>query len=255
MSNDAINWAFKTPLKTTQKFVLVALADYADEKNSCNPAHKTTAKRVGASVATVRRAIDQLEAQGYLKVVKRATEAGRQTSNRYVLNIGFMGAQFATPGAHQRAGEVLTTEQGRCSPLSSTGCSPLSNEPLKEPLTKPLIEPRESQSDLEPKGSGLTPQQEVTNWVYDKVNGSINYKKVMGVVRYHLDRGRAQRDVAKACVGLYEMGKPITNQTVGQYIDGAFARTGHQTYEQKVSSMVNAYNNMAQQQSPWELER
>lgn len=253
MSNHALNWAFSTPLKTTQKFVLVALADYADEKNSCHPSHKSTAGRVGASVATVRRAIEALEDSGYLKVQRRATKDGRQTSNRYILNVGFMGAHFEQGGAHfeqggahQRAGVVLTDEQGWCSPVSMTGCSPVSNEPSYEPSLNPQLNPSESASDSEPDGSlgksNLTTPQQVTNTVFEAVNGSINYMAVLNVVKYHLSEKRkplrSPDAVCRACIDLYNSGRPITNQTVGQMIDGKFSNPNQSQFQGKVQYMI-----------------
>lgn len=88
MSNEAITWAFKQQLPSTQKFVLVALADYADEAGQCFPSHNKTAERVGASRSTVRRAIKQLMEQGYLTYTREQRKDGTFTSNRYSLNLG-----------------------------------------------------------------------------------------------------------------------------------------------------------------------
>lgn len=87
MSNEAITWAFKQQLPTTQKFILVALADYADEAGQCFPSHNKTAERVGASRSTVRRSIKQLAEQGYLTYVREQRKDGTYTSNRYSLNL------------------------------------------------------------------------------------------------------------------------------------------------------------------------
>lgn len=97
MSNEAITWAFKQQLPTTQKFILVALADYADESGQCFPSHNKTAERVGASRSTVRRAIKQLTEQGYLTYVREQRKDGTFTSNRYSLNLS-RGWGHSEPG-------------------------------------------------------------------------------------------------------------------------------------------------------------
>lgn len=169
MSHEALNWAFKTNLKTTQKFVLVALADYADEKNSCFPAYKLTADRVGASVSTVRRAIESLEKDGYLTVSKRFDRDGKQTSNRYVLNVGFEGYQFDTPsqGVHlMNSTPVHNSEQHPCSPDEQHPCSPSEQRTINEPSLYPPNEPPRSRK----RDGGYTGEFEAFWQIYPRKN-------------------------------------------------------------------------------------
>ena len=98
MSNEAIAWAFKQDLPMAEKFVLVALADYADDRNMCFPSHKKTAQRVGASVDTVKRSVRSLRDQGYLSVYAWKRDNGSSTSNRYHLKVG---GQTAPPVQEQ----------------------------------------------------------------------------------------------------------------------------------------------------------
>jgi len=88
MSVKATSWAWDRDLPTTEKFVLVALADYADENNSCFPGHKTLAARIGASVSTVSRALKGLAERGYVVVERRHRTNGSRTSDRYALAVG-----------------------------------------------------------------------------------------------------------------------------------------------------------------------
>lgn len=52
MSNEALKWAFRQELPMTEKFVLVSLADYADDEHSCYPSYAEMAKRVGRMTRT-----------------------------------------------------------------------------------------------------------------------------------------------------------------------------------------------------------
>ncbi|MFJ4038229.1 helix-turn-helix domain-containing protein [Microbacterium sp. NPDC090007] len=88
MSYKATNWAWELGLKMPEKFVLVALADMADEKQSCYPGQATLSRMTGASERTVRRAITSLEDAGLLTREERRTEGGYRTSDRYVLQVG-----------------------------------------------------------------------------------------------------------------------------------------------------------------------
>lgn len=86
MGYKALNWAWDSDLPSTQKFVLVALADMADEKNSCYPGQDRLAAMTGTSVSTVRRALKELESMGALTRKPRGIAGGGRTSDRYVLN-------------------------------------------------------------------------------------------------------------------------------------------------------------------------
>lgn len=88
MSNEAITWAFKQELPMNEKFVLVSLADYADENYSCFPSRKKTAERVGCSPRTVTTLIAKLSQRGLIEIQERTRDGGLQASNRYVLKVG-----------------------------------------------------------------------------------------------------------------------------------------------------------------------
>lgn len=68
--------AFKASLPTTQKFVLVALCDSANDQGECYPSVPTLAEKCSMGVRTVQEAIVALEAVGCLR---REFRAGRST--------------------------------------------------------------------------------------------------------------------------------------------------------------------------------
>ncbi len=81
-----MNWAWEADLPMAQKFVLVALADMADEKETCYPGQERLAKMTGTSVSTVRRAVKTLEESGAISRQARGIAGGGRTSDRYFLN-------------------------------------------------------------------------------------------------------------------------------------------------------------------------
>lgn len=87
MSNTAINWAFQQQLLPGPKFVLVVLADLADEEHSCYPGQLYLAERTGHGERTVRRYLQELVDTGYLTRKSRYDEQGHRTSDRYVLPV------------------------------------------------------------------------------------------------------------------------------------------------------------------------
>ena len=115
MSYKATGWAYAQPVTPSgAKFVLVALADYADESHSCYPGQQRLADMTGQSVESVRRHLKALEEDGYLSRTRRVDATGYRTSDRYTLNVadgptggGRPAPEDHTPEAPAPAGEGL----------------------------------------------------------------------------------------------------------------------------------------------------
>jgi DNA-binding Lrp family transcriptional regulator len=91
MSYQALNWAWEIDLglrKITEKFVLVALADMADENNSCFPGQAKIAGMVGCSVRTVSNTLAELESLELIERSRRHRNDGYRTSDRFFLQVG-----------------------------------------------------------------------------------------------------------------------------------------------------------------------
>ena len=86
MSFDAMSWASKKECQnSTNKLVLLMLANYSDENESSYPSYKHLAKICECSERTVKRSIDSLISLGLLKKQVRFNSDGKQTSNRFIL--------------------------------------------------------------------------------------------------------------------------------------------------------------------------
>lgn len=67
--------------------------------------------------------------------------------------------------------------------------------------------------------------QTITRNIYDRVGGAINFAAVMGIVKWATtNRPETPQRIEDACVNIYDLGKPITKQTLGQMLDGKFNR-------------------------------
>ncbi|MEZ9778569.1 helix-turn-helix domain-containing protein [Vibrio sp. 10N.261.54.A5] len=78
------------PLKTgspISKLVLLKLADNADARGVCFPSLNYLAQYCEVSVRTVKRHVNELEKQGFVKRIKRFDDSGRQRSNIYQLHL------------------------------------------------------------------------------------------------------------------------------------------------------------------------
>jgi len=84
MSFQAMSWALKQPVKTTEKLLLLVIANYADEQGQAWPSVETLCRDTGMSRATIQRSLRKLEKLGFLSTKKRM-KSHAQTSNLYTL--------------------------------------------------------------------------------------------------------------------------------------------------------------------------
>ena len=139
MSLAATAWAYRQdPGDPGAKFVLVALADFADEVGSCYPSQSTLARMTGQSDRTVRRHLKAMEKSGLIRRERRFGAGGSRTSDRYVLALSTPGqidqrsdcpVVTVTSGQNdQRSSGPLTTGQDDRYPPDT-----VSREPSLEP--------------------------------------------------------------------------------------------------------------------------
>jgi hypothetical protein len=65
------------------------------------------------------------------------------------------------------------------------------------------------------------PAHEATVDAYERVGKAFKFVAVLAIAKWAVkERGVRPDALANALVGIYDMGKPITRQTVGQYLDG-----------------------------------
>jgi len=107
MSWSALKWASEVKVgNSTDKLILIILANYTDAENSCYPSHRKLAEVCECSTDTVIRALKRLADKNFIEVEKRfqVTENNnhRQTSNIYKLKIDTQ-SQNATPPPMQNA--------------------------------------------------------------------------------------------------------------------------------------------------------
>jgi len=85
MSIAARDWALRQDIKPVPKFVLVVLADAANDQGVCWPRVSTIARKVGVSSRTVQRAIQLLIHRELITAEQRYRSDGSCSSNLYRL--------------------------------------------------------------------------------------------------------------------------------------------------------------------------
>lgn len=118
MSVEALLWATKQIIPAQPKLVLLMLADWYNELESCAwPTHDQLAEKCGMSRRSVQRHLEWLVERGLVEKEQRIIK-GRQVSNRYRLPVNvlvFQGCQIDAP-----RGVRLTQPGGQIDAPSNT---------------------------------------------------------------------------------------------------------------------------------------
>jgi DNA-binding transcriptional regulator YhcF (GntR family) len=122
MSFQAMAWAVSQKLPTKEKFVLIMMANYADEDGKCWPSMNRLCEDTGMKKDSVIRAIKSLEEMGLAEVERRKIE-GVNLPNIYHLNL---------------RGVVADSDQGVVA-HSEDGSRSQRLKPIIEPITRDSI--------------------------------------------------------------------------------------------------------------------
>jgi len=155
MSVKAVAWVLDDlqGLKPGPSLLMLALADYADERNSCFPGQDKLAARARCSKRTVITYLHELQELGLLTVEKRFYSNGdsriRRTSNRYVLHTDMTYGLEDAKSAHssQRAGHTESAKSAHSSlesakhPGSKVQPVALNEPPVINPPVPPSLQP------------------------------------------------------------------------------------------------------------------
>ncbi|KOS54511.1 hypothetical protein Z051_19690 [Rhodococcus rhodochrous KG-21] len=95
-----------------------------------------------------------------------------------------------------------------------------------EPINAELVDELAPTSAAKPS-KPETPEQRVTVAAYERVGKAFKFVAVRGIAKWAIhDRGEDPAAVEEALVGIHELGRPITKQTVGQWLDGILSPSG-----------------------------
>ena len=118
MSIECLNKALKIQFEgqtPTKRLILILLANYCDDANSCYPSYSHIAKLAGLKDPKhIARIVKEFEELGLLRIEKRYKKDGGNTSNRYFLTlkqevIDPMGLQTPTPPVLDTPTPVVST--------------------------------------------------------------------------------------------------------------------------------------------------
>ena len=95
MSLTAIRWAWQQKALKS-KLVLMALADYADDKGECFPSQKKLAKKCELSRSTINVHLQYLVSAGLISIENRSNSQGRRRASLYRLALN-QSPEFGLP--------------------------------------------------------------------------------------------------------------------------------------------------------------
>ena len=138
MSVQAISWALSYPVESsTEKAVLLVLANYADGDGECFPGQESIAQQAACSDRTVRRVLEAFEAKGLIARQERRRRDGSRTSDAIVLLAFQQAANLSGSGAAtgqrvQPTGQSVQTNRTPCPPLPDTVSGLTTFEPSED---------------------------------------------------------------------------------------------------------------------------
>lgn len=163
MSIRLMSDVWRTNLPTTEKMVLLVIADHAnDEGTQSYPSQATIAEKASISIRTVQRAVNTLVLEGYIRMFKHSGGSANCREDRrphlYQINVGKLRGDTVTTrqtrGDNKDAnGATLTTSTGRHS------------RPMNHPL-----EPSKEPAKNEPNGSQV---KELMSLYYENFTGEL----------------------------------------------------------------------------------
>lgn len=150
MSFQAMAWAVGQKLPMKEKFVLLMLANRTNhDTGRCDPSHRRIAEDCGMSPATVKRAIKELVAGGYLSVENRVKN-GEKQPNQYKLHLDRAGSHSTYPLQDASEAGSHSTKVGSDRPnLGSEGTEGVGSQgAIKQESSKQEVKQEENLKNL-----------------------------------------------------------------------------------------------------------
>lgn len=152
MSWKALDWATDLDIDSaTAKFILLLLANKADEKFSCFPSVSTLMAESSAGRSTVLRALKKLEGDGLITRRPQFHDSGARRATRYYLNHPLAPHLALTPRPNTGPPGTDATparSQARTGGVSNQDPTGVSNRDSLNPTPEPPTEPRSDVSTV-----------------------------------------------------------------------------------------------------------
>jgi hypothetical protein len=180
---------WKTRLPTSEKMVLLVIADHAsDDGTEAWPSQRLIAEKASLTIRTVQRCINNLQAEGWLHMDKRAGGSincrDDRRPNKYTIHLGKLRGETMSP--RKQRGEIEGADEATLAPTTRRHTRPM-NHPKETLLEPPLDVPSfEDFYKAYPRKTAKGAAQKA----WDKLPLEDRQKAVEGALRYSNDPNR-----------------------------------------------------------------
>lgn len=142
MSIRIMSEIWKTRLPTSEKMVLLVIADHAsDDGTEAWPSQRLIAEKASLTIRTVQRCINNLQAEGWLHMDKRAGGSincrDDRRPNKYTIHLGKLRGEIVSP--RKKRGEIEAIDEAKLTPATGRNTRPM-NHPKETPVETPTSE-------------------------------------------------------------------------------------------------------------------
>lgn len=230
-------WVIDADISDGAFRLYAVLLRYADQKTGlCHPSRSTLAERIRKTPKSITRYSKELADIGAIEITVRKNKQsniyrvfrkqpvqpnGTPVSSREV------STGHASP--HQRDTDVqllgtpVSPKRYPRNDTHLTNSDPADAGPRTDPEKDHTVQGELIPSEDEPKppAKQKTPEQEAAEYAYDQTGKAFNFIAVRQILKWAIhERGATPQQAAQSAIDLYQAGKPIIKQTVGQYLDG-----------------------------------
>lgn len=202
----------------SEKLLLLALANYADENMTCYPSHKRLAEDACLSSRTVQTLLAALEERRMISRMRRTRPDGSRSSDSITLHFSMSLTETTSGGT-----EIISGGVGKPLPGGTEMVSPLTTfEPVIEPINPlPLnLAPLAKLIGLSASGSFAEIAEAI--WLAQPSPGGkrrTTRPDVNDALAAAIKRGGHPGDVLRAIRAFYAL--PANRKDAGQYANGA----------------------------------
>lgn len=219
MSIKLMTLSWDLDMQPSNKLVLLALCDWANDEGLCFPSVSSIARRACLSKRQSQRVMQELMAAHWIEVV--GNENGGRSSRRYQINVPAL--RRGDPGVRGDNLTPLTSkpplERRSRRPTGdindAPGASPASPEPSLDPSDEPPTRPTDAHALVWPRP--LMKEDVVVVWSLIEPLDHERKQLVLDEMQGAFDQGKPPKDVAgwtKAVVALVQLGELVPKRAL-----------------------------------------
>jgi len=153
----------------------------------------------------IKAAMRELEQLGYLRRIQNKDADGKFGNLKYIIT----------------EPEVLITGDWKTVDGLAASGKPATKKTRTSLEDQDIEDQEPKQAPDKPVAADPKPEDEIAKYAYDQTSGALKYIAIRGIAKWALETKGTSPDQVKVSIDvLYQLGKPVTKTTLGQYLDG-----------------------------------